>query len=238
MLTILVTAFSVGLLSSLHCIGMCGSISGILGASLPPDVRRRHGVLVSYLVAYNGGRLASYVLGGALIGAFGTGLLQAAGQSYGYLLVKGLGTAILAAIGLYVAGWFPALALVEGAGVPLWRRLEPLGRRLLPARSPSQAFLQGLVWGWLPCGLVYSSLLWAFSAGGAANGALVMLGFGLGTLPAMLGTGFFAGPLLERIRRPYLRQAVGLAIVLVAVVHLLYSGTIGDAICSALGPVP
>lgn len=238
MLTVLLTAFSVGLLSSLHCIGMCGGISGLLGASLPPEVRGRDGALIAYLAAYNAGRLATYVLAGALIGASGTGLLQAAGQGYGYLLVKGLGTAILAAIGLYVAGWFPALALVEGAGVPLWRRLEPLARRLLPARSPGQALLQGLVWGWLPCGLVYSSLLWAFSAGGAANGALVMLGFGLGTLPAMLGTGYLAGPLLDLIRQPYLRQAVGLSIVLVAVAHLLYSGTIGDAICSALGPVP
>lgn len=238
MLTTLGIAASVGLLSSLHCIGMCGGIAGLLAASLPPGVHGRQSTLLAYLVAYNSGRLTSYAVAGALIGAFGTGLVQIAGQSYGFLLVKGLGAGVLIAIGLYVAGWFPALALVEGAGVPIWRRIEPFGRRLLPARSPGQAFLQGIVWGWLPCGLVYSSLLWAFSAGGAANGALVMLGFGLGTLPAMMGTGLLSRQLLDLVRQPYVRQAVGLTIVLVAAVHLIYSGTIGDAICSALGPVP
>jgi sulfite exporter TauE/SafE len=237
-LTTLSIAATVGLLSSLHCVGMCGGIAGLLAASLPAGVHGRRPLLLSYLAAYNAGRLSSYVVAGALIGGFGTGLVQLAGQSYGFLLFKGLGAAILIAIGLYVAGWFPSLALVEGAGVPFWRRLEPLGRRLLPARTPGHAFLQGLVWGWLPCGLVYSSLLWAFSSGGAGNGAMVMLGFGLGTLPAMMGTGLLSRQLLELVRRPYVRQAVGSTIVLVAAVHLLYSGTIGDAICSALGPVP
>ncbi|MEO5336977.1 MAG: sulfite exporter TauE/SafE family protein [Magnetospirillum sp. WYHS-4] len=238
MLATLGIAISVGLLSSLHCLGMCGGIAGLLAASLPGEVRHRQGVLLAYLAAYNAGRLTTYMAAGAAIGAFGTGLVQIAGQGYGFLLVKGLGAAVLAAIGLYIGGWLPALALVEGAGVPLWRRIEPWGRRLLPARSPAQAFLQGVVWGWLPCGLVYTSLLWAFSAGGAANGALVMLGFGLGTLPAMMGTGLVSRRLFDMLRQPYLRQAAGISIVLVAAAGLIYSGTIGDAICSALGPVP
>lgn len=239
MLTTFAIAISVGLLSSLHCLGMCGGISGMLTMSLPGEVRNDRPALSSYLGAYNAGRLTSYVAAGAIVGTLGTGVIEAtAVVGTGHLLLKGIGAAMLAAIGLYVAGWFPALAVVEGAGTPIWRHLEPVGRRLLPARNLPQAYLQGVVWGWLPCGLMYSTLLWAFASGGTINGIAVMAGFGLGTLPMMMSSGLVAKWLTELGQIPYLRQMAGSAIVLVALLSLVYSGTIGDAICVAYGTTP
>lgn len=237
-LSVLGVAFTVGLLSSLHCVGMCGGIAGVLTMTLPGEVRENRPSLLLHLIAFNTGRIATYIVAGGMLGAFGTGVLQVAGAGYTHLLLQGMGAAVLGAIGLYIAGWLPNLALVEGAGGPIWRHLEPLGRRFMPAHGPGHAFAYGLIWGWLPCGLVYSSLLWAFTAGGAVNGMTVMAGFGLGTLPAMMGTGLFSRQLADLGRLPYLRQAVGSAIILVAVLSLMYSHSIGDAICSAYGVTP
>jgi hypothetical protein len=116
-------------------------------------------------------------------------------------------------LGLYLAGWWMGLARVEQAGGRLWRRIEPLGRRLLPVRTPARALGIGLVWGWLPCGLVYSTLVWAMGAGGALNGGLLMLCFGLGTLPALLAMGAFAATLAGFIRRPWVRQVAGALVI-------------------------
>ena len=112
-------------------------------------------------------------------------------------------------LGLYLAGWWPALAAVEKLGGRLWRHLEPLGRRLLPVRNPLQAFGLGLIWGWLPCGLVYAALAWALASGSAATGAVRMLAFGLGTLPMLLALGTAAERLGRIVRHPRLRQAAG-----------------------------
>jgi sulfite exporter TauE/SafE len=112
-------------------------------------------------------------------------------------------------LGLYLAGWWSGLRRVEQAGGRLWRYIEPLGRRLLPVRSPGQALALGLVWGWLPCGLVYSVLIWALSAGGALQGAGLLLAFGLGTLPNLLLMGAAAGWLATQVRRPAVRQVAG-----------------------------
>lgn len=211
-------AFTLGLFSTLHCLGMCGGIIGALTLSLPPEVRYARWRLVSYVGAYNIGRIASYTLAGAVFGAFGQHLFHALSPNYGHLLLQGLAALILASIGLYLAGWFPRFARIESLGAPLWRRLEPLGRRLLPVRSPAHALLFGAVWGWLPCGLVYSALLWTTAMGGATTGALTMLAFGVGTLPGVMSAGVFTGWLTRVTRLRYVRQGVGLALIALAVV--------------------
>jgi sulfite exporter TauE/SafE len=214
-------AVTVGLFSALHCLGMCGSIISALTLSLPAEVRNDRQRTVLYLGAYNLGRLLSYALAGALIGRLGNTLLGSITLAEGHALLRYLGAATMAGIGLYLAGWFPKFALVERIGLPLWRRLEPLGRRLTPVRSLPQALLFGVIWGWLPCGLVYSSLIWAASTGSAAQGAYLMLAFGLGTLPTALSAGILMAWLVRLARVPYLRQAVGVALLLLAVVSLL-----------------
>ncbi len=213
-------AFILGLFSTLHCLGMCGGIIGALTLSLPPEVRASRWRLVSYVGAYNIGRIVSYTLAGAVFGAFGQQLFHALSPTYGHLLLQGLAALVLVSIGLYLAGWFPRFARIETLGAPLWRRLEPLGRRLLPVRSPAYALTFGAIWGWLPCGLVYSALLWTSTTGDSLTGALTMLAFGAGTLPGVMSAGVFTGWLTRVTRLPYVRQGVGVALIVLAVVSL------------------
>ncbi|MBU1191425.1 MAG: sulfite exporter TauE/SafE family protein [Gammaproteobacteria bacterium] len=192
---------------------MCGGIIGALSLSLPPAVRSQRLKLFSYTLAYSAGRIASYGLAGALMGGLGGKLFTTISPEYGHQLLRWIAALLLIGVGLYLAGWFPKFARMESLGKPLWRQLEPLGQRLLPVRSPLQALGFGLVWGWLPCGLVYSTLLWAASSGSAGQGALYMLAFGAGTLPAVLTTGLLAGWMTRLTRIPRVRQGIGLSLI-------------------------
>jgi len=186
----------VGLLSAVHCIGMCGGIVGALSFSLPEAERRRGSRLLAFTLAYNAGRLLSYALAGALLGGLGA-LLVAAGEALWVTrLLRAAAALVTVGIGLYIIGWFPRFAVVERIGEPLWRRLEPVGRRLLPVRTLPRAFLFGTVWGWLPCGLVYAMLISTPARADAIGGAVYMALFGAGTLPAMAGVGVLSGRLL------------------------------------------
>lgn len=199
-----IALFLVGLLGGVHCVGMCGGIVGALSMGGPARW--------SLHFAYNGGRLASYALAGALVGALGAAGLGLAGQAPIRLIFYGLANAMLVALGLYLIGLSGALALTERLGQLLWQRIQPLTRRFLPARTMAQAFPLGLLWGWLPCGLVYSALASALTAGSAGRGALMMLAFGLGTLPNLLLAGIVLARLNEFVRRPLVRLIAGLLV--------------------------
>lgn len=200
-------AFLVALLGGVHCVGMCGGIVGALTLSLPV---RGFPAVLPYLLAYNGGRIASYTLAGTLAGGIGAFAAHLADVHRGQLVLQLLAGGFMLLLGLYLSGWWQrGLLRLERIGGRLWRRLEPLARRLLPVHSPGQALLAGLVWGWLPCGLVYSVLIWSLSAGSALQGGLLMASFGLGTLPALLAMGGAAAALAGFVRRPRVRQAAG-----------------------------
>ena len=156
--------------------------------------------LLPYLLGYNAGRIAVYALLGAAAGLAGgtlAGLLPPAAARLASRLVAAL---FLIGLGLYLAGRPQLLAPFERLGARLWRRFEPLGRRLLRPASPWHALALGAVWGWLPCGLVYSMLALAATAGGPGAGAATLAAFGLGTLPALAAAGF-ASPWLGRLAR-------------------------------------
>jgi sulfite exporter TauE/SafE len=200
----LATLFLVGLLGGTHCAGMCGGIVGALSLQAVPG---RSAVPIH--LAYNVGRIASYVLAGALAGAIGYAFGNILPIQRGLYLFASL---MLVAMGLYLLGATQALAILERGGQHLWSRIQPATRRFLPVRGPAQALPLGLLWGWLPCGLVYSALTTALAAGSAAQGALAMLAFGLGTLPNLL----LAGLLLTRYRNfaqaPTTRRISGLLV--------------------------
>jgi hypothetical protein len=203
----LLSAFVVGLLGGVHCAGMCGGIVGALSFGL------KGGRNLPLLLAYNLGRISSYTFAGALVGALGfyfSGLLPVQTAQHVLLSLAGL---FLILMGLYLAGWWNALSRLEQAGGHLWRRIEPLGRRLLPVRSVPQALMLGALWGWLPCGLVYSALVWTVSAGGALEGAMLMAAFGLGTLPNLLLMGVAANQLSRWVRNPTVRALAGLLVI-------------------------
>ena len=212
-----------GLFSSLHCVGMCGGIMGALTYSLPTETREQRPRLLGFLALYNSGRILSYTLAGSLIGTMGNQLYTTLSPETGYLLLQSTAAILMVSVGLYIAGWFPKYAYIERIGLPVWRWLEPIGRRLLPVSTPFQALLYGLVWGWLPCGLVYSALLLTVTAGDAVQGGLYMLAFGLGTLPAILGVGIFTEKVVRFTRRPRIRQLAGLTLIALALAGLLFA---------------
>ena len=202
----LFSALLVGLLGGVHCVGMCGGIVAALSfradGGKPPF--RLH-------VGYNVGRVLSYTLFGALAGALGgtLNLLEVRPLQLGlYLLAQ----AVLVLLGLYLAGWNRWVLVFERAGGRLWSHMQPLFRKLLPVKSVPGAMLAGMVWGWLPCGLVYSVLVAALAAGSMTSGAALMLAFGLGTLPNLLGMAFFAQRLQPFMQRPVVRRAAGLMV--------------------------
>ena len=219
----LTSALLLGLFSTVHCIGMCGGIMGALAFSLPQEVRSRPWHFAVYLVAYNLGRLTSYAVAGALLGSLGQGLYSLLSPRWGDILLLGGGATLLISTGLYLAGWFPRFALIEHIGQPLWRRLEPLGRRLIPVRSPWQALAYGLVWGWLPCGLIYTALLFTITVGDASRGALFMILFGLGTLPAVTGIGILAELFRRAARNSGLRRVGGVALILLGLASVVFA---------------
>ena len=210
-----ISAFVVGLFSTLHCLGMCGGIIGALTFSLPQEIRENRLRLVPYVSAYNLGRISSYTLAGALVGGLGDKLIDLSPQ-YGHLVLQIFATLLMIGIGLYLAGWFPAFARIENIGRPVWKKLEPLGQKLLPVKNPSHAFLFGMIWGWLPCGLVYSALIWSSSTESFLKGALFMLAFGAGTLPTVMTAGILTGWFVRLSRLPYIRPVVGMSIIILA----------------------
>ncbi|KXS39810.1 MAG: hypothetical protein AWU55_185 [Halomonadaceae bacterium T82-2] len=203
----LAAAFVVGLLGGAHCIGMCGGIMSALSFAVPPSLRSplRLGGL---LFGYNLGRIASYMLAGALVATLGGWVGD--GVPRARFVLQGLAIVLLVMMALYLAGWWRGLTRLEAGGRHLWRHLEPIGRRLMPVVHVPRAVALGAIWGWLPCGLVYSMLAWSLAAGGGWHGALLMGAFGLGTLPALLVTGAAAHRLTRLVRHPLGRTLAAL----------------------------
>lgn len=217
-------ALAVGFFGGVHCVGMCGGIVGALTFSLPAEVRERPLRLLPYLLAYNVARITSYTVAGAIAGTVGLLGLSLVPMQHAQLILLAIAGLFMVMMGLYVGGWWFGLTRIEQAGSRLWRFIEPIGRRLMPVRSPGQAFGLGLVWGWLPCGLVYSVLIWALSAGGPLQGALLMLGFGLGTLPNLLAMGAFAAQLAAFVQRQWVRWIAGGMVIAFGLYQLFIAG--------------
>jgi sulfite exporter TauE/SafE len=196
--------FLIGLLGGTHCVGMCGGIVSALTMGGPPR-------FVLHL-AYNSGRIISYALAGAIAGGLGGLSFILSGQLPLRIALYVLANLMLVALGFYLMGITQALAFTERFGKRLWVHLQPLGKRYLPARTVAQAFSLGLVWGWLPCGLVYSALATALTSGSALHGAGLMLAFGLGTLPNLLLAGLLAVRLRAYAALPAVRWMAGLLV--------------------------
>jgi sulfite exporter TauE/SafE len=216
-LVALVPVFVVGLLGSVHCAGMCGGIVGAL--SVAPGVGRVVPIKVvaaraplANVLAYNTGRIGSYMLAGALAGGLAQGahaLTRLPALQAGAYWLANL---MLAALGLYLMDAWRGLARLERGGQVVWRGVKPLLRTIGPLDGPGRMLAAGAVWGWLPCGMVYSVLVTAMLSGGVASGALVMLAFGLGTLPMLLGLGLAGARLRGALARPRVRHACGVLV--------------------------
>ncbi|MFZ3023065.1 sulfite exporter TauE/SafE family protein [Pseudomonas sp.] len=207
LLPLLISALILGLLGGGHCLGMCGGLMGALTLAIPPEQRGRR---LQLLLAYNLGRILSYATAGVLFGLAG----WAVASSPAAMLLRIVAGLLLISMGLYLGGWWSGLTRIEALGRGLWRHIQPVAGRLLPVSSLPRALLLGALWGWLPCGLVYSTLLWAASQGDALDSGLLMLAFGLGTWPVLLATGMAAERLTALLRRRGVRMAGGLLVIL------------------------
>lgn len=191
----LLAAFLAGIAGSVHCIAMCGGISAALGL-----MARRHGVPAgkAALLAVGNqlGRVGSYALAGAACGAFGGLLVTLFDLEPLILAVRIGGGCLLLAVAMRVLFGWQATAPLERLGARLWARLVPR-LRTLPGQGFGGAVLLGIGWGWMPCGLVYSMLVFAATTGSATRGALTMVLFGVGTWPLLLGSSLFSGQLAK-----------------------------------------
>lgn len=208
---ILMSALVLGFFGSVHCLGMCGGIAGALGQALP-----ERSATVDLLRAglYSFGRITSYGVAGAGAGLLGQSFSQMTGLSISLRVLAGL---LILAFGLHVAGWWNGLAAIERVGLVAWRRLAPLTRRVGRPDRVWKIFALGMLWGWLPCGLVYSAILGAAASGSAALGAAFMLCFGLGTLPALLAASAFGARMGAFLSMRPARHAAGVLLLVFGV---------------------
>ncbi len=227
----LAAIFLVGLLGGTHCVGMCGGIVGALSAQHAAGSRAW-----PIHLAYNFGRIFSYTMAGALVGAIG-GL----GMAFGPVAWVQLGFYILAnlmlvALGFYLMGFQRSLAFAERSGQSIWRRIQPLTIAFLPVRGVTQALPLGMLWGWLPCGLVYSVLATALVSGSAIHGASAMLIFGLGTLPNLLLAGFLFSRFRRFAQAPAARLFAGLLVLGFGLYGLYHAAVFADMVWNQTRP--
>ena len=230
----LLPVFLIGLLGGVHCVGMCGGIVSAFAIATPrrafpvpvaaagrlPAAVADSGVRV---LAFNAGRIGSYALAGAFAGMLGSvpALINlAAVQTAAYWLAN----VMLVLLGLTLMNAWHGLARIEAVGRVAWRRVQPLMRGLLPVQNPLQALALGALWGWVPCGMVYSVLMTALLTGSAAQGALVMFAFGLGTLPLLFTMGMAGTSLQAFLQKPVVRLAAGLLVLAFGVLGLVRVG--------------
>jgi sulfite exporter TauE/SafE len=215
-----VAAFIVGFLGGVHCFGMCGGVVTALSLGVRQDFREVPQRLLGLQFAYNFGRIISYTVAGFIAGALGFFAHDLTGMQSVRSVLQLVAATIMIALGLYLGGWWFGLVRIERMGAGLWRYVEPIGRNMIPVQTLSGAVGLGLVWGWLPCGLIYSVLIWALAAADPLRGAQLMLSFGLGTLPNLLLMGVFAARLGQYLKKAWVRRVAGALVILLGVWQL------------------
>jgi sulfite exporter TauE/SafE len=217
---LLTTALVTGLLGSAHCLGMCGGISGLFAANAAVTSLKQQ---VPKAIAYNFGRVLTYAVLGGAVAVLGKTMVDAIpALAAPVRLASGL---LIILVGLQLAFNWRILAPIETAGAKLWQRIAPAAKGLIPVGTNAQALGLGLIWGCLPCGLVYSVLLLAATTTEPASGGLVMIAFGIGTMPAMITTGLSASKLAQfmsgkRLGAGLLIVLLGLATIAIPVMKL------------------
>ena len=216
------TALLAGFFGSSHCLGMCGAIVVLFEGQAA-----HRPTAASWLrrFIYNFGRGCFYALLGSIAGIGGAVLTKVAGVEAGLLLLRFLAAVLVIAIGLNLVFDWQLTRFLESAGAGLWQKISRLARHVLPATTVPRAFAAGLIWGALPCGLVYSAVAIAATSGNAPVGALIMAAFWLGTLPALLLVGASAEVLNRFRQRGMPRRIAGIMVIVIGLAALLPFGT-------------
>lgn len=218
---LLIPALAMGFLGSPHCMGMCGGIVTAFGISMKNLSPQKRGILIA---SYHTGRLLSYMGLGLIATLIGESVLAPLMTDNALPRIV-LGLAIVFA-SLLMLG-LPILNRLEKVGLGLWNSLAPIRKKVLPMDSIPKALFAGLLWGLLPCGLVYGALVMAMSVAATGKpmmGVLFMLAFGLGTLPMLVLTGATLSWLQQKVKTFNLRRFSG-AVMLVSGLFVMLSPT-------------
>lgn len=194
--TLLITALLSGLTGSGHCAGMCGGIALTLGSA------GRHSTLA---ITFNLARISGYALFGLLAGTLSQSATHQGSLTEMTQALRLLAATVMITAGAGLLGATRGLNLLEHIGRRLWQHIQPLLKGAFPVQTPRQALRVGLLWGLMPCGLVYAALSCALASGSPLLGMSVMLAFGIGTLPAMvamslLGQQLIRHPVMNNLR--------------------------------------
>lgn len=212
-------AFTLGLLSTPHCVAMCGSLVGALLMGSRSSGSKQSPLMTVFL--FGSGKLLAYVALGAIAGLGGLAL---AGTLAGPgVFLRALSALLMIGIGLYIAGWWRGIARLEKAGARLW---QPLLRRVRVLRldQPGNQLLAGMAWGLLPCGIVYSMLGMALASADMLKGSLLMASFGLGTMPFVMSAGGLMKTVQNMFDNALVRQLAGGAMIVMGLAALLMLG--------------
>lgn len=204
----LITALLLGLFGASHCLVMCGGIGAAVGSSSGQNTLTGR---LGHTLAFNLGRISSYALAGAIVGLLGLWLQQQ--HQLLMLGLRSLAGVMLILMGLYIARWATWLTRIEQLGQVFWRHIQPKAGTLMQSQQLPQKFALGMLWGWLPCGLIYSTLSWVAANGDPAMGALAMLTFGLGTFPALFASSLAGATLTRIIRHQMARWSAGVLLI-------------------------
>ena len=214
---LVIAGLLLGLSSSLHCFGMCSGIAASLHLAASLDPRQSPRDLLATTLLINAGRITGYVVAGIFVGAVGSSIFGAFDHSTGHAVLRWAAAAALGWIGLSMLEIVPLPAVLYRMASHVSHYMDTIARATrLPASMA--LFLSGTVWGFLPCAMVYAALFYAMLSGSGLGGAIVMAGFGIGTLPVLIGTGLGFPLLRRRSTSVWLRNAVGVAIIMVGVV--------------------
>lgn len=212
----LLSAFIIGLLGSGHCLGMCGGITTMLTSAI--DQTKKPTLKRWLVVFYHVGRITSYTFIGAIVALTSSFLIRSLGVPL--LLLNTIAAVFLIFLGLYLGQWLMWLTQVEKLGKVLWQYLAPFSKHVIPVNNKRKAFGLGILWGWLPCGLVYSTLTWSLASGNVFKGGLIMLFFGLGTLPALLALSFGIQQLKDLLINQYFKKVSALCLIIFGLYQL------------------
>lgn len=211
-----------GFLSSWHCFAMCGGIVGVLSQAEQEKTKRQR--IIAWIL-YNGGRLTTYAIAGFIAGLLGNKVLSVFSLATAQTLGAYLSGGFIIALGLYLGRWWQGLLFLERFGMRFWQALNPIKLKFFSKTNGFGLYVKGLIWGWLPCGLVYSMLIWSVTTGNPYQGSLMMFAFGLSTLPAIF--------LMAYVNQSFLQSKTSIAIKKVLSVLLVLFG-----IAIILGIIP
>lgn len=210
----LLSAFLIGFAGGVHCIGMCGGIVVALRMASPS-----RGSSLPFTLMYNTGRIISYTIAGALTGAVGTMLTRSV--PHASMILSVLSGVMLILLAMYLGNWYKGLNALESMGQGIFKRIQPYSKRFIPFATPLHALPYGFIWGWLPCGLVYSTLTWSLASSSPLDGALIMLFFGLGTLPTLVAASYSVDYLVRGFKHAVTRQLIASVLLMYAIL-LIY----------------